>query len=101
MFSSKNLKDVLVDAKEREEVWAKLFKEFDLLDSHLRKNEGGLFWMGEHVSYPDILLVAFFMWMERANSDRDPGFKTAWDVMKGWNGGRWEKLVNKFDLSEP
>lgn len=94
-WGGKELKDVCV-GDERKATWAAARKEFDLLEGHLSRNEGGDYLMGTTVSYGDFILAAFFMWMKKAPTQKDPGCDTIWDVMKDWNDGRWARLVDSF-----
>lgn len=92
------LKDLCPRGEERKEVWKKMRKEFDLLDSWMSREEGaGVFIMGETPSYADFILGGMFM-MTRAvpsGAERDgEEFDTIWDVMKEWHGGRWSRLMD-------
>ncbi|KAG8978110.1 hypothetical protein FRC05_011226 [Tulasnella sp. 425] len=78
--------------EERATSLAALEKELATLDGHISRNGGGDFLMGSTPSYADIILCSFFMWMKRVPTTRDPGFETVFDVIKGWHGGRWERL---------
>ncbi|KIO34738.1 hypothetical protein M407DRAFT_3358 [Tulasnella calospora MUT 4182] len=90
MFGKK-LTDICV-GEERTVSLAALEKELATLDGHIARNGGGDFLMGTIPSYADILLCSFFMWAKRVPTTRDPGFKTVFEIIKGWHGGRWERL---------
>ncbi|CAE6431507.1 unnamed protein product [Rhizoctonia solani] len=58
-----------------------------LIDSN-RLTEHSPFVMGNQISYADLLLVAIFCWVKRAEIDD----KSLWGEISQWQGGRWREL---------
>ncbi|KAG8931065.1 hypothetical protein FRC01_001882 [Tulasnella sp. 417] len=87
----KKLTDVCL-GEERATSLAALEKELATLDAQISRNGEGDFLMGTTPSYADILLCSFFMWAKRVPTTRDPGFESVFEIIKGWHGGRWERL---------
>ncbi|EUC55845.1 glutathione transferase, putative [Rhizoctonia solani AG-3 Rhs1AP] len=90
-------------ADEGRQSWGQVRETWDafgrLIDINEEPNEAVPFVMESQISYADLLLVAVFCWVKRAeNSD-----KGLWEEMSQWQGGRWknlweavEKAVGKF-----
>jgi glutathione S-transferase len=72
----------------RDQIWQGVQEGFDALSRIIdEKGCGGDAWIfGDAPTYADFVLVAQFVWLEKA------GPKGAWDKVKKWNGGRWEAL---------
>jgi len=86
-------------SEERKETWEKLKRGLDEIAEAYDKNiEGnGEYFTGRSITYADIFLVATFLWTKFIPCDRDEGVKSVWEIIQGLNGGRWAKLVAKFD----
>ncbi|KAG9011063.1 hypothetical protein FRB94_008954 [Tulasnella sp. JGI-2019a] len=85
---------------EREQAWKGLQKGLDTLAAAYDKNEegGGEYAFGRAITYFDIVVVAAFLSARYIPVDRDgQEVKCAWDVIKTWNGGKWQKLMEKFE----
>ncbi|KAG9051556.1 hypothetical protein FS837_004066 [Tulasnella sp. UAMH 9824] len=87
----KKLTDICV-GEERATSLAALEKDLATLDGYISRNGGGDFLMGITPTYGDILLCSFFMWTKRVPTTRDPGSESVFDIIKGWHGGRWQRL---------
>ncbi|KAI0800557.1 hypothetical protein C8Q74DRAFT_1314072 [Fomes fomentarius] len=53
----------------------------------------GQFFMGERVSYADIVLAALFIAIKRSVGEESE----EWKRFTGWHGGRWVKLVDALE----
>jgi glutathione S-transferase len=84
---------------ERDAAWELLKKDLDRLASLYDKNdESDIFFIGSHLTYADMAVVALLLWAKIVPSDRDgPNYKCVWDGIKGLNGGRWERLMKECD----
>ncbi|KAG8879728.1 hypothetical protein FRB97_001474 [Tulasnella sp. 331] len=85
---------------ERKEAWDGVKRCLDKIAATYDKNkEGqGQFFTGKAITYADIYLISFFLWLRYLPSDRDgPDVKSGWDIVKTLNEGRWQKLVDKFE----
>lgn len=85
---------------ERKEAWDGLKRNLDdIAVTYDANKEGeGQFFVGKGITYADIYLVAIFLWLRYLPSDRDgPDVKSCWDVVKTLNGGRWQKLMDRFE----
>lgn len=79
----------------REEDWTSLKTALTKVDSWLSENGPGndLLMMGDRVSFVDLQLAAFIMWVRvvcREDSEQ-------WKRIASWHGGRWQRLVEYFD----
>jgi len=83
----------------REEAWSTLKEYLDRLALIYDQNDASdIFFLGDSITYADIYLVSIFMWAKVIPTDREgPDMKCSWDRIKGFNGGRWERLMNAFD----
>jgi len=87
-------------SEERKEAWKNLKKALDdVADIYDKNVEGnGELFTGQSITFADILLAAFFLYLKAVPSERDgEDIKTTWDVVQGLNEGRWAKLLAKFD----
>lgn len=85
---------------ERKEAWDGLKRNLDSIavTFHANKEGQGQFFVGKGITYADIYLVAMFLWLRYLPSDRDgPDVKSCWDIVKTLNGGRWQKLMGRFE----
>lgn len=96
-FNKPSVYDICPKGEARREIWDKLKKEFDTLDSQMARNgEAGRWIMGERITYADMILSALFVWMKSVPSGaiRDGAeFETVWEFMKEWNEGRWKDML--------
>lgn len=83
---------------ERKEAWEVLRRDLDELAVTYDKNEEGRgeYFIGKHVTWADIAVVSAFLWTRCTPVDRD-GQSCVWDTVRTLNGGRWQKLMDKFE----
>ncbi|KAG9010363.1 hypothetical protein FRB95_000244 [Tulasnella sp. JGI-2019a] len=87
-------------SSERKEAWDALREGLNELAMAYDKNEEGRgeYLFGKNITFADMVVVAAFLWARITPVDRDgPESKYVWDTVKTWNGGRWERLVEKFE----
>jgi len=85
---------------ERKEAWSLLQKDLDDVAEAYDKNVegGGEYFVGNTITFADMYLVALLLWTRFVPSDRDgPDVKFVWDVVRKWHGGRWARLMEKFE----
>ncbi|KAG8868514.1 hypothetical protein FRB97_002318 [Tulasnella sp. 331] len=87
-------------SQERKEAWEAFRKDLDVLAVTYDKNEegNGECAFGNHITYVDIVVVSALLWTRFTPVDRDgPESKCVWDTVKTWNGGRWQRLMDRFE----
>ncbi|KAF9468316.1 hypothetical protein BDZ94DRAFT_779256 [Collybia nuda] len=78
--------------KRREEEWAKVREEFQVIHSRL-PHENGPYIMGSKVSFLDFVVASHVMVIKDLLGE---GSKE-WNDMKTWNGGRWVALMKNVE----
>lgn len=53
-------------------------------------NSNGPFFMGDIVSYADIMVCSWLMWAKRTMTLEE------WSRISGWHGGRWGLLMERL-----
>ncbi|CAE6468993.1 unnamed protein product [Rhizoctonia solani] len=88
-------------AEEGLQTWGKVQESWETFGRLLESDTTGPFVMGTRISYADLVLVAAFCWIKRA--DGQDG--RTWQEIRQWQGGRWgvlwdgvEKTVGRFYL---
>lgn len=89
----------------RYEVWEETKKTWDafvLLVDKVKMDCGvdlsdGPFTFGATPYYVEIYITAFLIFTKRILCDRDEGLQSFWEVIWGWNEGRWEVWVNSLE----
>jgi len=77
------------------EAWGKVKADFDVIDAALANNDvarggrGGDFFMGNQISYADIVLVGLFRYLRDIPTPEDGN---SWNTIRAWHDGRWERL---------
>ncbi|KAF9479953.1 hypothetical protein BDN70DRAFT_981766 [Pholiota conissans] len=87
----KKLEDVVpsLESDEGKEEWKKVEEGFAGMAVWYSKNGGkGPFLLGERVSWPDVVVGGYLLWLKAAWGEHDRKWK---DVM-GWHGGIWKAL---------
>lgn len=85
---------------ERRECWDAVKKSLDAMAAFYDSNVegGGEFAVGKTVTYADVVVAAILLWTQVIPSDRDgPGVTSLWELIAPLNGGKWERLLSKFD----
>lgn len=84
-------------AEEGRQKWGDVREKWEefgkLLDLNKGPGEQGPFVMGNQISYADLVLVAAFCWIKRAEG----GDMKLWQDMSQWQGGRWGNLWNEVE----
>jgi glutathione S-transferase len=106
-FKSQPLHKVFRKPEERVEIWARMKSGLDkvsqLMDEiavefgAMPEGEWGPYTFGQEPSFADIVMMANFLWSASIPTDRDEGITSVWEVVKHWNEGRWERMVQAFD----
>jgi len=78
--------------QQREAHWKKIREEFGKVDGWFAKNDHGDFIMGDVISYADITISAWILWIQRIFG---VGSKEVMDIEE-WHEGRWATLVANF-----
>lgn len=91
----KPIDDFAPPGPEREEMWRNLKEGLsvisELLDQNVSKSEGKLFLFGDTLSYADIIVSSFILWLKLVVGPESQ----EWKDFEQWNGGRWAKLLDK------
>ncbi|KAL5483429.1 hypothetical protein ACEPAI_8660 [Sanghuangporus weigelae] len=78
---------------QREQAWAAIRENFNFLASVLDKNNGddgdGTVVQGHDITYADFALCAILIWIERISP------QDIWPRVRTWNGGRWNRLMDR------
>jgi glutathione S-transferase len=84
-------------AEEGRQKWHEVHEKWDtlgeLLDLNKGPGEAGPFVMGSQISYADLVIVAAFCWIRRAESEE----VKLWQEISQWQSGRWETLWNEVE----
>jgi len=103
-YRTKGIEGLKLPEEKMDEQWKKLEAEMGIIDGWLKRNvEGQKFVTGGSISYADIHLVARLLWIKKVfEGKKAQGSKESdgWDIVKGWHGGRWAKLVAEFKQYE-
>lgn len=94
-FGDSGLKDVILKGQEREEQFAKLKAEFEVIDG-IYKREEGPFVAGQNVLYVDLVLAGYIIWIKRIWGEDS----AEWAEIKGWHLGRWAALLKSLEKYE-
>lgn len=71
--------------------WAELKANLDKVDGWYSKIDG-TFIMGSEVSWADLVVAAHLIWLKKVWGDSQK-----WKDIAGWNGGRWERVLNDLE----
>ncbi|KAG8906837.1 hypothetical protein FRB99_006012 [Tulasnella sp. 403] len=85
---------------QRQKGWDDLKNDLDVIAAIYDENvEGqGEYFVGTQITYPDICLAAAFLFTKLVQCDQDgPQVTSVWEMLQRLNGGRWAKLLAKFD----
>ncbi|KAJ3533355.1 hypothetical protein NMY22_g7363 [Coprinellus aureogranulatus] len=92
---NRKLEDVIPKGEEKVEAWAKVQAAFSTIASWYAA-EGGDWIMGESVSYADLVVSAYLIWIKRIlKEDSDD-----WREVERWDGGRWKRLLESCKVYE-
>jgi len=93
MFKKK-LEDVPPTGDEALADWVKIEEGFNKLAEYYAKTDAqGPFILGETVSWADISVVSFKLWMKWTFGEDSE----EWKRISAWSGGRWENLVKALE----
>ncbi|KAJ3526218.1 hypothetical protein NMY22_g10251 [Coprinellus aureogranulatus] len=92
---NRKLEDVIPQGEERVEAWAKVQAAFGTIASWYAA-EGGEWIMGESVSYADLVVAAYLIWIKRILKEDSED----WREVERWDGGRWKKLLESCKAYE-
>ncbi|PFH47918.1 hypothetical protein AMATHDRAFT_151008 [Amanita thiersii Skay4041] len=86
------LEDLALRGAEAEKEWKRIEEAYNKLDGFYQLS-GGPYIMGETLSYLDIMLASWSLWIRfihGENSDK-------WRDVISWNQGRWGKLIQSLE----
>ncbi|THH18198.1 hypothetical protein EW146_g2737 [Bondarzewia mesenterica] len=75
------------------EMWDKVRAGLGVIDGYMNANGECLFWMGDEVTYADVTLAGWLMWVKSIYGKNSK----EWVDIEGWHGGRWSRLMGKFE----
>jgi glutathione S-transferase len=75
-------------AEDGRQTWGRVQESWESFGSILEPSATGPFVMDDQISYADLVLVAVFCWVKRADGQDGK----LWQEIKQWQGGRWEAL---------
>jgi len=88
----KKYEDIEVKGPEREQMWIKGEKDFELLARCFDKNtDGGEFFNGKQVSLTDFELGGFLVYLSKISPN------DGWGRIASWQDGRWARFVKAFE----
>lgn len=90
-----NLKNEILSGKQREEQFVKLKEGFGVVNELLQKEEGP-FIMGETVTFVDLVIASYIMWIRKLWGEDS----AEWTEVKGWHMGRWAALLMSLEKYE-
>ncbi|KAK7054416.1 hypothetical protein VNI00_003614 [Paramarasmius palmivorus] len=88
------MEDFYPKGQEKEELWKGWKDDWAVVDGWIRKNPSGDFVFGETITWADLVIAGWVIWMRIVfGVDSEE-----WKDMATWHGGRWSKLLD--NLSE-
>ncbi|KDQ17829.1 hypothetical protein BOTBODRAFT_185266 [Botryobasidium botryosum FD-172 SS1] len=96
----KPLSEVRPKGADLDKAWESFKAELDVVVAALQNNDverggpGGSYLMGNKFSFVDCVMVGLFIWMNKVKPEADGN---AWERIKGWHNGRWERLWKKSE----
>jgi glutathione S-transferase len=104
-FGGVPLKDLYREPEARRAVWQETKEGWNKLAEFVdetRKSAGldpsaGPFVFRKTPCYADLILIAMCMFFKISPLDRDEGIEHPWEMLKDWNNGRWERMVDTFE----
>jgi len=89
----KKLEDFSPSGPVRDECWKQVKQWFNVVDGWLKLEEGPYF-MGNTISFTDIILVSYLTWIRKVLGEESEEWK---DIIC-WHSSRWGKLAEAFDV---
>jgi len=90
------LEDVLPSDELRNSQWAKLELGYDTIAKWFTRNEGGTFFMGDKMTYADVVNAASLLWIKALFGEDS----TEWCRIMRWQNGWWNHYMAKFKQYE-
>jgi glutathione S-transferase len=90
--TGKRLEDISSLEQQREAHWNKIEEEFEKVDGWFAKSDHGDFILGDVISYADITIAAWILWMKTIFGADS---KEMTDI-EGWHEGRWATFIANF-----
>lgn len=81
---------------QRDAHWAQVEEGHGVADGWLSKNEKGTYVMGETMSYADVTIAAYLLWVKAIFGVGSEEWK---DILE-WQGGRWASFLAQFEKYE-
>jgi glutathione S-transferase len=86
------LEEVSPPGPKRDALWTVVRRGLDALAVEFDRNgEDALFFMGDRLSYADVILAGWLMWDQVALPTDE------WEMLMGLNGGRWGRFIAAFE----
>jgi len=94
------LSEVRPQGADLDKAWESFKAELDFVDAALQNNDaerggpGGDYVMGDKFTFAHCVVVGLFIWMNKVKPEADGN---AWERVKGWHNGRWERLWKRSE----
>jgi len=89
----KRIEEVTAPGPQRDKHWKLVQEAYQVIDSWLAKSgDGKPFVMGDTISYADITIAAFLLWIREVFGPES----REWKDIERWHGGRWAIFVAHF-----
>ncbi|KDQ17831.1 hypothetical protein BOTBODRAFT_171545 [Botryobasidium botryosum FD-172 SS1] len=94
------LSEIRPQGADLDKAWELFKAELDVVDAALQRNDpkhggpGGDYVMGDKFSFADCVVVGLFIWINKVKPEADGN---AWERIRGWHNGRWERLWKKSE----
>ncbi|KAJ2912607.1 hypothetical protein MD484_g7809, partial [Candolleomyces efflorescens] len=84
------LEDMPLSPEDRAKSWKEVQGLFDLLEEKVKgTDEQGQWYLGNEISFPDLVIGGFVIWLKTIFGDDSQ----EWKDIQRWNGGRWERFL--------
>ncbi|KAJ3725169.1 hypothetical protein C8R42DRAFT_694978 [Lentinula raphanica] len=92
----KKLEDI-APPRDHSRLWDQVRRGLDAMSRYMDANgKQGLFWFGDELTYADMVMVAWFVWVKRILGEET----SEWKNIIQMNNGRWGRLMHYFQQWE-
>jgi len=92
-FHTETLEEIVIPPEVLEKRWAVDVKAaFGALDQRLGSEEEKEWYLGDSVSFVDLVVASYLIWIKKVFGEES----REWKDIKSWSNGRWERFDQRF-----